>query len=121
MTDTRTTIPGGSRRRLAFEPLIALHLLWTLGIAFIVTYVLAAFAGLNLCGIDGCSTADAHSAWTSFLAVPVVGAVFGLAVGLVPWLYPVRARVVVAVITGVAPASLLAHLLWQPIAPYLFR
>jgi hypothetical protein len=121
MTDTSATIPGASWRRLEFEPLIALHLLWTLGIAFIVTYWLAAIAGLNLCGIDGCSTADAHSAWTSFLAVPVVGALFGLAVGLVPWLYPVRARVAVAVITGVTPASLLAYLLWQPIAPYLFR
>jgi len=53
--------------------------------------------------------------------VPVIGALFGLAVGHVPWLYPVRARVAVAVITGVTPASLLAYLLWQPIAPYLFR
>jgi hypothetical protein len=115
------TTPDGSGCRLDFEPLIALHLLWTLGIAFVATYAISAFAALQLCGIDGCSAADAHSAWTSFLSVPVVGVLFGLAVGLVPWLYPVRARVAVAVITGLVPASLLAYLLWQRIAPYLLR
>ncbi len=110
---------GGPSHRLEIEPVVALHLIWTLAIAFIASYPLASFAAFNLCGIDGCGVADVGTAWKSFLLVPIFGALFGLAVGLVPWLFPVRSRVAVAAITGLVPAALLAHLLWQPLAPYV--
>lgn len=81
-----------------------LHLLWTVPVAIIVSVPLWFWAGLSWCGISGCSGAgfgiSRESQSTAWIALAISGVVMALAIGLVPWLRPLFARIGIAIVAG---------------------
>ena len=84
---------GGSRR-----------LLWAMPLAFVLSSPVIWFAVFNYCGIGGCSgtfaeyTGGRDEAWKYDVTV---GAIFAIVLTLVPWMQPLRLRLVFSVAIGV--------------------
>jgi hypothetical protein len=83
----------------------ALHLLWTIPLAALVSLPLVFLASISLCGISGCTGGgfgvDTDYESQTWVFVGVVGVMFFLAVYLPRWLYPVRLRTIVAAVVAV--------------------
>lgn len=88
----------------------ALHLLWTVPLAIVLSVPLLLLGGLQLCGVSGCGGGGfgpAYGAdWEWIAPYALIGLLLFLAVALVPWSRPV-VRVVVAVVLAVIVAGLL--------------
>jgi hypothetical protein len=84
----------------------ALHLLWTVPLAALVSLPLVFLASISLCGISGCTGGgfgvDTDYESQTWVFVGVIGLLFFLAIRLPAWLYPVTWRVIVAVVVAVS-------------------
>jgi hypothetical protein len=82
----------------------ALHLLWTIPLACLVSVPLFLIANLALCGLYGCSGSGWGVAtefqFQTWVLCAIIGLLFVGAVGIPPWLRPRAARIIVAVLMG---------------------
>lgn len=113
--------PGDERGVRVFRRR-AFHLFWSVPLAAFIAAPAWIIGGISLCGISGCSgggfgryTADQVQSWIS---CGVVGVIFALAVGLVPWIRPGSVRVWLGVAAGLATGGGQA-LLWLSVVWYL--
>lgn len=96
----------------------ALHLLWAVPLAVLLCLPLAAIAGINWCGISGCSGGGWGLSLDSVgIAVGAcVGAAVVMAIALasVPWMKPHGLRIVIAVLLGALWGLLIAVITHGP-------
>ena len=104
-----------SRRR-------AMHLFWAVPLAALISVPIRFIGSIALCGISGCSgggfgryTDDQAQSWIS---CAVIGVIFALAVGLIPWIRPGGVRVCLGLAAGLATGGGQA-LLWFSLVWYL--
>ena len=90
----------------------AIHLLWAIPLAVLLSLPLAAIAGISWCGISGCSSGGWGISTDSVgLAIAVcIGAATIMAVALAadPWMKPHGLRVIIAIILGALWGLLIA-------------
>ncbi|MEO9254359.1 MAG: hypothetical protein ABI305_02380 [Tepidiformaceae bacterium] len=100
----------------------AAHLFWSVPLAAIISAPIWFVGGISLCGISGCSGGgfgrDTSYQVQSWISCVVIGVIFALAVGLVPWIRPGRVRVCLGVAAGLATGGGQA-LLWLSSVWYL--
>jgi hypothetical protein len=96
----------------------ALHLLWALPVAVLLSLPSVAIAGISWCGISGCNSGG----WgidTGYVGLAVgacIGAAVVMAVALaaVPWMKPHGLRIVIALFLGALWGLLIAVITHGP-------
>jgi len=82
----------------------ALHLLWALPLAVLLSLPLVAIAGISWCGISGCSSGGwgIDTDYVGLAVAACIGAAIVMAVALaaVPWMKPHGLRIMIALLLG---------------------
>lgn len=105
-------VPASETPAPRWRPARLLHLLWTVPLAVILSAFPLFVAALSLCGISGCSGGgfgvDSSEQFLTWWMCALVGVLFGLAVGLVPWVRRWRIRLAAGVLVTFVVGGVLA-------------
>lgn len=98
-----------------------MHLLWAVPGALILSLPLWIYAGIAWCGVSGCTGGgfgiSRGGAPNAVISLAISGFFMFLAFALVPWLRPLWARLVAALIIGIGFSALAVLLTGGPTPP----